>query len=44
VNPAFALLTPFLKEVDKDFEVIVHEAQLCLQMLGQMKIERGSFG
>ncbi len=36
-EPAFRMAEPIFKEVDTSFEVIVHEAQLCLGLLNLLK-------
>jgi hypothetical protein len=35
-EPSFRLAEPIFKEVEVGFEVIVHEAELCLRLLGEM--------
>jgi hypothetical protein len=38
-EPAFRIVEPIFKEVDTSFEVIVHEAQLCLGLLNLLKAD-----
>jgi hypothetical protein len=38
-EPVARLAEPIFREVDADFEVIVHEAELCLQMLSKQKAD-----
>ncbi|MCW3995320.1 MAG: DUF4152 family protein [Candidatus Bathyarchaeota archaeon] len=38
-EPSFRLAEPIFREVDSGFEVIVHEAELCLSLLSQMKAD-----
>jgi hypothetical protein len=38
-EPSFCIADPIFKEVDTGFEVIVHEAQLCLKMLDKRNAE-----
>lgn len=38
-EPYFRLAEPIFREVDSDFEVIVHEAELCRSLLDMMKAD-----
>jgi hypothetical protein len=38
-EPAFRLAEPIFREVDTGFEVIIHEAELCLKLLGKVKAD-----
>jgi hypothetical protein len=38
-EPSFRLAEPIFKEVEDDFDVIVHEAELCRSLLNKMKAD-----
>jgi hypothetical protein len=39
VEPPYRLAEPIFREVETGFDVIVHEAQLCLNLLAQVKAD-----
>jgi len=38
-EPSYRLAEPIFREVDGDFEVVVHEAELCRSLLDKMKAD-----